>query len=798
MSCACDVIVHPPPLVIAPGQSRIPRQIAGFPGFRAAMLRAASSAEHAASLGSWRASGADDLGIMLLEMWAYLADILAFYDEVHAHECYLRTARLDSSVRNLVARLGYRPRPAVASQVELALFADGRTALSLPAGTAFRSTAFGDEPPQVFELDAALTIHPLRNSWKVESPRPTTVDGPGLAGASTATLRLDPSRSAKWAEGDLALIQPDPASSATWTPAVLTAAAVTVDALGDRWLDISLDRTVSLGAGRPLAGVRLLRPTKQAGLWLQTTARRLAESGPVLTLDGVYRDIRAGELILVRSTVAGDEGVRWFRITRIQETSLDLAVAKDAEGKTSYAKIPVTKITLDVGINTTSRGSSADWDPGDKAFLVVHYGLRDAGRLGAPRQTILGAGDPIRLVDAPAPADDTGATRFALQDVNGVAVAGEGAVSYAGRTLSPTSFDAPRPALTLPVTALGNLAVATRGETVSGEVLGSGDATVASQAFTLAKSPLTYLPSATAPEGYRTTLRVWVDGVQWTEARSFYGAGPEDRIYVVTTDADGVATVTFGDGVRGARLPTGTDNVVASYRKGAGAAAPPAGSISQIARGAARLRGVQQPFAAYGGADAEDPGTIRAGAPRQALTLGRAVGIKDMEAFALACSGVRSVAVGWAWDRKVQRPVVKVWVVGAGDVTGPVRARLRAVTDPSTPISVEAATPVPVTVALTIDHDPAYVGDAVDAAVASALLDAPGGALSVEALGIGKAVYFSRLHAVIHAVPGVVSATLTWRRGGVVIAGYGDAPGAGRYFDLRGGVTINGEGFSGG
>ena len=43
-------------------------------------------------------------------MPAQVADILAFYDEVHAHECYLRTSRREDSVRDLVARLGYRPQ----------------------------------------------------------------------------------------------------------------------------------------------------------------------------------------------------------------------------------------------------------------------------------------------------------------------------------------------------------------------------------------------------------------------------------------------------------------------------------------------------------------------------------------------------------------------------------------------------------------------------------------------------------------------------------------------------------------
>ena len=247
MSCTCDRVVHPAPLDIPPGLSRIYRQVAGFPGFREAMLHSASAPDHAAQLGTWRGTGPRDLGVMLLEMWAYVADILAFYDEVHAHECYLRTSRREESVRDLVARLGYRPRPAVASMVELALLADGRAPLTLPAGTAFRSAAFADEPPQVFEISGDVTIHPLRSRWDVLPPRPVIVDAVGGPGATTDSLRLDRARSAKWAEGDLMLVQPDPALTNTWRPRVVVAAAPATDAFGERWLDIELNASVEIG-----------------------------------------------------------------------------------------------------------------------------------------------------------------------------------------------------------------------------------------------------------------------------------------------------------------------------------------------------------------------------------------------------------------------------------------------------------------------------------------------------------------------------------------------------------------------
>src|SRR4029453_6836230 len=94
------------------------------------------------------------------------------------------------------------------------------------------------------------------------------------------------------------------------------------------------------------------------------------------------------------------------------------------------------------------------------------------------------------------------------------------------------------------------------------------------------------------------------------------------------------AVVTFGDGTTGARLPTGVENITATYRFGAGAAKTPAGALSQLARPVAGLRRVVNPVAAGGGADADQPKDVRRNAPNSALLLGRAVSIPDFEALA--------------------------------------------------------------------------------------------------------------------------------------------------------------------
>jgi hypothetical protein len=100
--CPCDILGHPPPPDIAPGLTVLPRQSAGFVEYRRAML---SEIPLHGALAAWRARGTGDLGIMLLEMWAYVLDVIGFYDARIADESYLRTALLPLSAQRLVALL---------------------------------------------------------------------------------------------------------------------------------------------------------------------------------------------------------------------------------------------------------------------------------------------------------------------------------------------------------------------------------------------------------------------------------------------------------------------------------------------------------------------------------------------------------------------------------------------------------------------------------------------------------------------------------------------------------------------
>lgn len=65
-------------------------------------------------------------------------------------------------------------------------------------------------------------------------------------------------------------------------------------------------------------------------------------------------------------------------------------------------------------------------------------------------------------------------------------------------------------------------------------------------------------------------ITIKVNHRRWQQVKSFAKSGPTDRQYVAETNGT-KTTISFGDGVHGARLPTGS-NIEATYRTGSGKA----------------------------------------------------------------------------------------------------------------------------------------------------------------------------------------------------------------------------------
>jgi hypothetical protein len=194
-----------------------------------------------------------------------------------------------------------------------------------------------------------------------------------------------------------------------------------------------------------------------------------------------------------------------------------------------------------------------------------------------------------------------------------------------------------------------NVVQATHGETVELEVLGSGDGTRVYQHFTLKKKPLTYVSAPTA-SGARSTLEVRVDGALWQEVTSLHDQRPDSPVYQVRLADDGTATVLFGDGQRGARLPTGVENVVARYRTGIGPAGEvEAGKVTLLLSRPLGIQAVSNPVPALGAANPEGLHDARANATLRVLTLERITSVRDYEDFARAFAGIGKAQATVLW-----------------------------------------------------------------------------------------------------------------------------------------------------
>jgi predicted phage baseplate assembly protein len=303
-----------------------------------------------------------------------------------------------------------------------------------------------------------------------------------------------------------------------------------------------------------------------------------------------------------------------------------------------------------------------------------------------------------------------------------------------------------------------NVAPATHGESVR-EVLGGGDATQAFQRFTLRQPPLTYV-SASNPAGADTTLEVRVNDILWREVPSFFGHGPDERIYVTRLSDDGKTTVIFGDGKTGARLPTGQENVAAKYRKGIGLGGlVRADQLTQLMTRPLGLKGATNPVASSGAADAERLEEARNNAPLTVLTLGRVVSLQDYEDFARAFSGIEKSLATWTWFG--ERRGIFLTVAGASGADVPegsklhtnLLAAIRAAGDPNVPLKIQTYQPRYFRLSARIAVHPDYLTEKVFAKVEERLRDR----FSFKSRAFGQPVSQSEAISVIQDTEGVVA-----------------------------------------
>ncbi|MFF5437690.1 putative baseplate assembly protein [Streptomyces achromogenes] len=304
------------------------------------------------------------------------------------------------------------------------------------------------------------------------------------------------------------------------------------------------------------------------------------------------------------------------------------------------------------------------------------------------------------------------------------------------------------------VRILGNVVGATHGESRE-EAIGSGDSDRIHQTFALWQSPLTWL-AAGNPLGATPILEIRVDGLLWHEADGLAGHGPTERVYITGTAADGRTTVTFGDGVHGARLPSGHENVRARYRFGTGKAANvPAERITQPLTRPLGVTAVTNPLPASGGSDADGPGLTRRTIPLAVSALDRLVSPADYEDFARSRAGIGRAAARELFDGR--RRVLHVTVAGTDDVPladdnlRPLRRALTEYGDPGLPVRVDTRELVLLLIAAKVKLAPDHAWETVEPRLRQALLRR----LGYEGRELGRPARLSEVLATAHSVPGV-------------------------------------------
>jgi predicted phage baseplate assembly protein len=788
----CEGVSARTPLQIAnrPGLSAIAYRIGTHSTFKQSLLAGLSGAP--APMRDLTTRDDDDFTIALLDAWATAGDVLTFYQERVANESYLRTATERLSVTELARLIGYRPSPGVAAAVALAFTVDGNPGSPLvaqiPAGTKVQSIPGPGETPQTFETVQAAEARAEWNALKLKTTVPQVLaSGSTTAWLSGAGLNLN--------VGDVLLFVGQEREQATtstrWETRRVT--QVTADAVNNRTLVAWAEPLAAVNpTGQPVQPLKVYALRKRAALFgynapdptlLPAAIQGQYPAGTIANNEWVFTIDTANRILFLDTTYPAVLNGSWvvLAVTGFQQlygvqSASEAALNRYAlTGKSTRVQVDSSQ-SLSTFAGANYRGTVV-FAQSEELTLLAERPLAAQAATGltatltlASQITNLPKGRRLIVEGRPAARFVIGtATSAGTHSGAGAVIAEEVTVDSCALAGNSTQIKLARGLANSyvlnSVTVYANVASATHGETVT-EVLGSGDGAATYQQFALKQAPLTYVSDATAEGGAASTLQVRVNDVLWQEAPSLYVRGPGERVYVTrsqdasnTGQPDSTA-VQFGDGVNGARLPTGQLNVRATYRTGTGTAGNlTAGQLNILLSRPLGVTGAVNPLAPSGGADAENLDDARGNAPLTVLTLDRVVSLQDYADFARAFAGIKKALATWTWNG--QRRGVFLTVAGPngaaipanGDTCINLLAALRDRGDPFVALDLKTYRQATFTLTARVKVDAAYLGEKVRAAVKQALLDE----FSFDQRGFGQPVALSEVYAVMQNVEGVAA-----------------------------------------
>lgn len=480
----------------------------------------------------------------------------------------------------------------------------------------------------------------------------------------------------------------------------------------------------------------LLAPPATPGPWqVDTYLEKVNAHLPGTLIAGKPKKTSAGDLAVV---VTGRQ-MAWARLAAVtvdkekEEASL---IAEDRWFDRGGGDFFLTETTIYAHFKETAR--LKDWKLNTRPLTGKRIPLA-----GVP--AVLEKGRNLMLENA----DDASAAFFS-------------AVAKIDRARSPEELVLSRdlPAgFTIGNTLIGgNVVIAGHGETKGEKVLGSGDATQLSQTFRFEEKEVSFVADTTQPSGVCAALNVKVAGRNWAQVSSFQDSRPTDFHYTVHMTEDATLKISFGDGKRGRRLPTGINNVRVTFRKGVGLSGNvAAGSFTKPAKPHRLVDKVRQPLAAIGGNDMEGVESLRENAPATLLTLERAVSLVDFSYLAMGQSSVWqaqafSRPTGLGRNQKVEVVVVPAGGGELGTLGASLTRFLLNHAIPGIEVTVLPYEEVSFTleVLLTVDSEqftPEDVVKEVDKALRETF--------SLQRRGLGQDLFLSEVYAVVEAVAGV-------------------------------------------
>jgi len=678
----------------------------------------------------WRSSNAADIGVMLVELLAYVGDQLSYRQDAVATEAYLGTARKRVSLRRHARLVDYAVHEGCNARVWARVFVNDDGVL-IPAHTQLLTRA----------QDFPERIGPASDAWQEALARGAMV----FETVEDALLYKSHERFRFYTWGEEQCCLPKGATAATlWGKhPKLKAGDVLVFA------EICNPRTgrVEDADQTHRQAVRLthVQPTEDpaGGLFLEKP-----NDGPVEVTEirWAEEDALAFPLCLSSLTDKDKDHVATY-----------LDTVSVAYGNIVLADHGRTVVDEDLGAVTDSRLKYA---PTAADLACKRLPLQDVPPRYRPRlrerpltQYLPLVMDPLVEMDATtAIVSALTANNFSSDLKSALAASGlmfrAGPVAVQGGDGLWSASD-------------GVAAYRMKLDSVAGRVRVYPLADAA--ALITAAAPRRARPAITLTGTYKSQKSPWLP------RRDLLGSTAEANEFVVESEHDGSAYLRFGDDIHGKR-PNVDTSFTATYRIGNGTAGNiGAESLAHIVSEDARLLRVDNPLPAQGGSDPESAEDIKRDAPEAFRKQERAVTPADYAAVTERHSSVQRAAATFRWTGSWHTVFLTLDRKGGGEVDAAYEQTIRDHVEryrmAGYDLEVDGPVYVPLMLAMTVCVKPDYFRADVRAALKRVfsnrwLPDGRPALFHPDNFSFGQPVYLSKLYEAAQGIEGVASAVI--------------------------------------